>query len=160
MARPSRAGRAERRDRRAQDGLDTVTAMRRLLPHLVPVAMILAVVLGVALVLRRPSGLLTVVLAVMLVVPALWIGISALWPARADRTCPRCGADALERLDPETTTGVSCRACGWVDETASAWLLAEEEGPLEDAVLRQRGRLPSSSGKRRGPAVDSPRAAD
>ena len=31
-------------------------------------------------------------------------------------------------------------ACGWRDESASAWLLAEEEGPLEELVLAQRRR--------------------
>ena len=70
----------------------------------------------------------------------LWVALSALWPAKADRRCPKCGEDTLVRLDPDTTTGLRCSACDHVDPEATSWFLAEEEGPLEDLVLRQRGR--------------------
>ena len=81
----------------------------------------------------------------------VWIGISTLWPATADRSCPSCGEDGLERLDPQKTYGIRCRGCGFRDESVSAWLLAEEEGPLEEIVLRQRrdkGRERADRGER------------
>ena len=68
----------------------------------------------------------------------LWVGVSVFWPAKADRKCPRCEEEALERLDPDTTQGLKCASCGFVDEQATGWFLAEDEGPLEDLVLRQR----------------------
>lgn len=68
----------------------------------------------------------------------LWVLAASLWPAKADRTCPQCGEDALERLDPDTTMGLRCTACGHTDPTKSGWFLAEDEGPLEELVLRQR----------------------
>ena len=70
----------------------------------------------------------------------VWVLVSVFFPARADRSCPRCGEESLERLDRTRTTGIRCRACGFRDEQASAWLMAEEEGPLEEIVLRERGR--------------------
>ena len=69
----------------------------------------------------------------------------------AEKVIPR-----LERLDPKTTHGVRCRSCGFEDEAQSSWLLAEEEGPLEDIVLesRRRDRGPSKT------PVDSLRSRD
>ncbi len=68
----------------------------------------------------------------------LWVMASLLWPDRADRKCPECGLDTLERMDQESTMGLRCGSCGFEDETLSSWFLAEEEGPLEKIVLAQR----------------------
>jgi len=116
-----------------------------------PASFLLAVGLGVAIVMHRPLGLFAGVLIALAAVPVGWVLASALWPARAERRCPACGKDALARLDPRTTHGLVCSACGHRDESASAWLLAEEEGPLEKIVLAERGRSAPPS------AVDSPR---
>jgi len=117
----------------------------------VPPIALAAVGLGVWLGLKRPPLLFGLLAGTFLVVPVLWVLISALWPGKADRKCPACGKDALRRLDPRATTGLLCGACGFRDESASAWLLAEEEGPLEPLVLAQRERRRARSG------VDSPR---
>jgi DNA-directed RNA polymerase subunit RPC12/RpoP len=116
-----------------------------------PALFLLAVGLAVAIVLRRPISLFGAVLIGLAVVPVGWVLASALWPARAERRCPACGKDALQRLDERATQGLVCRACGFRDAHASAWLLAEEEGPLEKIVLAERGRGAPPS------AVDSPR---
>ena len=117
-----------------------------------PSFLLLAVLAGAAVARRGPSWLFGLVL-VLLVIPCVWVLISALLPARAERTCPRCGAERLARTDRRSTVGLVCRGCGWRDDSASAWLLAEEEGPLEDIVLAERGR------RRRSP-VDSPTKPD
>jgi hypothetical protein len=118
---------------------------------LVPPLALAAVGLGVWLGLKRPPLLFTLLAGTCLVVPVGWVLVSALWPGKADRRCPTCGKDALRRLDPRATTGLLCTACGHRDESASAWLLAEEEGPLEELVLAQR------DARRTRPGVDSPR---
>lgn len=105
-----------------------------------PALFLAAVLLGAWIVFARPFSLFGLVLAALASVPIVWVLVSALWPARAERRCPACGADALARLDVHATHGLVCRACAWRDESASAWLLAEEEGPLEELVLAQRGR--------------------
>ena len=69
-----------------------------------------------------------------------WILVSTLHPARADRTCPECGEEALKRLDPNTTRGVICASCGHEDADVSSWLFAEEETALEEIVLADRAR--------------------
>jgi hypothetical protein len=99
-----------------------------------------AVAAGTLLVRRGPDQIFGMVFGLVLGLGFLWIVVSALFPGQADRTCPGCGANSLERIDPDATHGLSCRLCSWRDETASAFLHAEEEGPLEDIVLRQRGR--------------------
>ena len=109
-----------------------------------------AVLVALWIVLARPP-LFGVVLALLVVVPAGYALVSALWPARAERRCPGCGADALARSDPRSTVGLRCTACSWSDDSASAWLLAEEEGPLEELVLAARGRRVR---------MDSPRRPD
>ncbi len=122
---------------------------------LVAPLLLLATAVGVSIVLRGSAALVGWLIAGMVLFAVGWIVISTLWPARADRGCPGCGEETLERLDPDATQGVVCRACGWRDESRSSWLLAEEEGPLEDIVLRQRGReRPARS------SVDTPLAAD
>jgi hypothetical protein len=116
-----------------------------------PAVFLLAVGAGVWIVFHRPLGLFAGVLAALAAVPVGWVIVSALWPARAERRCPSCGKDALARLDPRASHGLVCRACGHRDASASAWLLAEEEGALEEMVLTERGR------SRAGGTVDSPR---
>lgn len=94
---------------------------------------------GVLLVLRGPDRVFGLVFALVLALGLGWIVISSLFPARADRTCPSCGKPTLSRLDPRTTHGLRCRSCPWRDETASSFLLAEDDGaPFEDIVLRER----------------------
>lgn len=129
----------------------------RALAWLAPVAMLAAVVLALRIVRERPFQLAGLVLGVGLVAILAWIVTSVLWPARAERTCPACGRRALERIDPEATHGIVCSACGFRDETASAWLFAEEEGPLEEIVLRERRRRRGRRGARS--TVDSRRGA-
>lgn len=107
---------------------------------LVPLAMLAAVGLGSALALGLSRDAFGPIVGFLFAVPLLWVVISALWPARADRKCPACDRDTLERLDAEATYGISCSSCGFTDESQSSWLLAEEEGPLEEIVLEQRRR--------------------
>jgi Zn ribbon nucleic-acid-binding protein len=104
-----------------------------------PIALV-AVGVGLWLALRRPLVLFWCLLAGLVLVPVGWTLVSALWPGKAERNCPACRKDALARMDSSSTVGIRCTACGWRDESASAWLLAEEEGPLEEVVLAQRGR--------------------
>jgi len=108
-------------------------------PLLLPVGFLGAVAAGAWLLHQQPLGWFPWVLGTLIVVPVLWVLISALFPARAERACPRCAREALERSDPRTTHGLRCRECGWQDDSASAWLLAEEEEPaLERLVLADR----------------------
>jgi ribosomal protein L37AE/L43A len=75
-----------------------------------------------------------------------WILVTVLWPSRADRACPECRAEALERADAATASGLRCARCGWNDASASGWLLAEEEGAaLEELALAERRRRPNGS---------------
>lgn len=105
-----------------------------------PAALLATAAIPVLFVLRRPSGLFAWVAGGALTLLFLWIFVSTLWPARADRTCPECGEEGLERLSESSTHGLRCTRCEWSDETVSAWLLAEEEGPLEETVLEERRR--------------------
>lgn len=107
---------------------------------LVPPLMLAAVAAGVLFVLRGPDQIFGVVFGLVLGLGVLWILISTLFPAKADRTCPQCGTKSLERIDSDSTTGVHCAKCKWRDESASSFLFAEEEGPFEDIVLRERRR--------------------
>jgi ribosomal protein L37AE/L43A len=116
---------------------------------LVPLWILAAIVGARWLVLGEPRTLFLLGFVALAALPILWVIVSALWPARAERACPACKQDRLQRIDRGATVGVVCGACGWRDESASAWLLAEEEGPLEDVVLRQR--------RRARPPVDSSR---
>jgi len=125
-------------------------AGKALLAWLVPGLMLAAVLVGVLLVRGGSPAWFGAVALTLGILPAGWVLVSALFPARAERRCPACGQDALARRSPDATHGLRCRACGWADEAASAWLLAEEEGPLEHIVLAERGRA------RREGHVDSP----
>jgi hypothetical protein len=116
-----------------------------------------AVLGGTALVRIGSMTWFGALVGLLVVLPVAWVLVSSLHPAKADRGCPRCGAEAVVRAAPDTTHGLRCCACGWQDDAASAWLLAEEEGPLELTVLAQRGRaipgsthVPMDSPPRRG----------
>lgn len=114
---------------------------RRVLVALFPLVLLATVIGAIALARANPKALFVGLFVLAAALPLAWLTVSALWPARADRTCPTCGAAALERLDANSTHGLGCRACGWRDESASGWLLAEEEGPLEPLVLARRPRV-------------------
>ena len=91
------------------------------------------------LLLQAPGALFGWVFAGIGLAAAAWIGISVFWPARAERNCPICSERGLERLDPERTLGLRCAACGWTDEEASSWLLAEDEDvSVQELVVSQR----------------------
>jgi hypothetical protein len=106
---------------------------------LVAPLLLAATAAAMLLVLRGPDRMFAIAFGLVLALGLAWILVSSLLPAKADRTCPRCSRAALTRLDPRTTQGLRCRACGWRDESASSFLLAEEDGgDLEDIVLRQR----------------------
>ena len=71
-------------------------------------------------------------------------------PRLPSRACPACGEERLERLDPTTTMGVRCAACGHEDPEATGWFLAEDEGDdLEPLVLEQRRRKRAGGGRGR-----------
>ncbi len=129
-----------------------------LLSLLIPTALLASACLPLLFILRRPMGMVGWVGGLALTVGLLWIVTSVLWPGRAERGCPECREERLERLDPDSTIGVRCAGCGWSDPTLSSWLLAEEEGkPLETTVLRSRNRLPelgSDSDMDTGPGTD------
>lgn len=112
---------------------------RSLIVWCTPALFLAAVGLGAWIVLAQPP-LFGILLVLFVTLPVGWVLVSSLWPARAERGCPACGADALVRADPRATHGLACTACGFRDESASAWLLAEEEGPLEVLVLAARER--------------------
>jgi hypothetical protein len=95
---------------------------------------------AVRLVISGPDALFAWAAGAALASALAWVLVSVLFPASADRTCPACGQSALERLDRGSTRGLGCARCGWRDEAASSFLLAEEEGPLEHAVLAERRR--------------------
>ena len=121
------------------------TLLRRAAPWLLGPALLLGLVLAVALVVApgtwRPSlGKVRMAAGALFAVPVLWVVISALWPARADRTCPNCGQAGLRRLNRRSTRGIVCNRCDHRDPTRSSWFLAEEEGPLETTVLEERAR--------------------
>lgn len=118
---------------------------RRVLVALFPLVLLATVVGSIALARANPTALFVSLFVLAAVLPLGWVTVSALWPAKADRTCPTCGASALERLDAASTHGLACRACGWRDESASGWLLAEEEGPLEALVLARREPAPHAT---------------
>ena len=110
----------------------------RLAAWFLPPILLGSVFAGISLVFRGPDEWFGWTLAVLLGLGIGWVAVSALLPARADRRCPACGKEALRRLDPRTTRGVTCSACGYTDELASSFYLAEAEGPLEEIVLRER----------------------
>jgi hypothetical protein len=132
---------------------------KELVGWLAPLVLLGAALGGVALVRGGSTDWFGVILVALAGLPAAWVLVSALSPGKADRRCPACGREALARRSPDSAQGLRCNACGWADEEASAWLLAEEEGALDDIVLAERGRpaRSASAGARRGVAggVDS-----
>ena len=124
--------------------------LQRAAPWLVAPALLVALGLAYALLVAPDNkdialARLRYVAGALFVLPVLWVVISALWPARADRTCPACGAGTLRRLNRRSTRGVVCQRCDHRDATASSWFLAEEEGPLEPLVLEQREKKRSAA---------------
>jgi hypothetical protein len=117
---------------------------------LVAPLMLAAIFGGAALLFRAPSSLGGWVIGALVASAFLWVAAAIFFPARADRTCPRCGEPGLVRLDPETTRGLRCTRCDHEDREASAFLIAESEGPLEPAVLRDRARRSLSRAAGRG----------
>lgn len=101
---------------------------------------LLAVAAGMLFVRQGPGQAFAVTISILVGVVFLWVLVSVFSAARADKTCPRCGSEGLRQLDPETTLGVTCAECGFADETASSFYLAEEAGALEHTVMRERGR--------------------
>lgn len=100
----------------------------------------LCVVLGAVVLLRsNPEQLFTVVIAIVFALPILWGGISLFFPAHPDRRCPECNELALETTADDALYGLTCSACGHVDETATAWkFLEERDAPLEPLVIKAR----------------------
>lgn len=96
-----------------------------------------ATAVGLGLVLKSPDGLAVWVLGGAGGLALVWILCTTLWPSRADRTCPECGAEGLRRMDPATTRGLMCTACGHTDAEASGWFLAEEEGALDEVIAKR-----------------------
>jgi hypothetical protein len=111
------------------------------LGYLVAPLCLLAVAIGLWVLRAHPTWLFGGVVVAGLALALGWVFVSALWPAKANRTCPTCGEDRIERLDPTELRGLRCAACGWEDPNESAWFLAEdEEEALEDLVQAQRRR--------------------
>jgi hypothetical protein len=50
-----------------------------------------------------------------LLMPILWLTVSAMRPALPDRKCPKCGAEKLRLLTPGVREGVRCEACRFED---------------------------------------------
>lgn len=101
---------------------------------------LLAVAAGVLFVRQGPGPAFAVTISILGGVAVLWVLVSVFSAARADKTCPRCGSEGLRQLDPDTTLGVTCAACGFADEAASSFFLAEEAGSLEHTVMHERER--------------------
>lgn len=101
---------------------------------------LLAVAAGVLFVRQGPAQAFVVTISILVGTVLLWVLVSVFSAAKADKTCPRCGSEGLQQLDPDTTRGVTCAACGFADETASSFYLAEETGSLEHTVLLERRR--------------------
>ncbi|MDE0903307.1 MAG: hypothetical protein OSB42_01640 [Planctomycetota bacterium] len=112
---------------------------------LLPLILLGAVGLAAAILALGPDSILTWVGYGVAGLVLLWLGATTFWPARADRACPECGQESLERMDAKTTMGLVCTLCTYQDPQASGWFLAEEEETdLEDLVRQQRQALRDS----------------
>jgi hypothetical protein len=112
--------------------------------------MLAAVLCAAMLVLRGADRAFVAAVSILIGLSVLWILVSVLWPARADRTCPACGEAGLRRLNARSTRGVACLSCGHKDEEQSSFLLAEDDGDaLETIRLEER-----SKARARGPASE------
>lgn len=115
--------------------------IRSWIPLMMPLLFLGAIALATAIVALRPDSILTWVGFGGAGLVLLWLAATTFWPARADRSCPQCGQETLERMDPATTMGLRCTRCSFEDDAASGWFLAEEEEPdLDSLVRRQRGK--------------------
>ena len=111
-----------------------------LLGWLVPPLLLASTGFAVWIVKTGPAGMFGWVVGGLVVLALGWILVSALFPGKADRTCPACGRDTVVRID-ESTRGLVCKACHYRDDNASSFFLAEEEGALEPELLARRRRL-------------------
>jgi len=113
-----------------------------------PIALI-AIAAGLSIVRFSPGWIVATTLGLILGGAVLWVLVSSLAAAAPDRTCPACGQDSLERMDPATTRGVACGACDWSDPSRSAFYMAEEEEASIEAIViaerDQKTRRPSMS---------------
>jgi len=89
-------------------------------------------------VLQGPGDLFGYVMGGLIALALGWMLVSSFLSTRQDKHCPECGAESVGRLDPSTTLGLVCTACGWQDPEASSFYLAEEEGSLETLILEKR----------------------
>ena len=106
-----------------------------------------SVLVAIVVLFTTPSGLWQYIVGLMILGSLTWVAISSLWPGKPERKCPECGQEGLTRSDPETHRGIRCTRCGFEDESASSFMMAEEEGTLEEAVLRERGRAEELRGR-------------
>lgn len=122
---------------------------------LIPPAFLFATLLGVSIVLSGPVELWGFALTALLIVGVLWVLVSVFFPGRAELTCPRCSASALERLSQASVTGIRCSACGFEDPDASSWMIAEQEGvPLEGIVMENRRRKDAEDAAEQTPGAN------
>lgn len=92
-------------------------------------------VAGLAFLLVRDHAVgLAVALGVgAIVVPMLWMLVSAMRPAMPDRTCPRCGKESLRLLTPGVRQGVRCPECGFADAEMYCVYLIDVDDALDEA---------------------------
>ena len=110
-----------------------------LLQILMPLCMLASIGLVMILVIQPDEGPSPLIIGGILALLFGWIGISVLWPARADRRCQQCKTEYLQRMDPASALGLVCAQCGWSDATASGWYFAEEElDALEPLAMERR----------------------
>jgi hypothetical protein len=102
---------------------------------------------GILLVLRGPDRFFAWALASLFALALLWILISVFFPAAVERTCPSCGRESLRGLDPKSTRGVLCDACGHLDPYQSSFLFAEEEGTVAAIVRAERAGSSTQVGR-------------
>ncbi len=124
---------------------------------LIPIVLLGTVGLVVAFVVHPGGAPSPLVIGGIVVLLFAWIGVSVLWPARADRRCPDCKGDHLQRMDPTSAEGLRCPDCGWKDPSASGWYLAEEELEALEPLAMERRRAKASAGESkidRAPTAD------
>jgi len=105
---------------------------------LIAPTLIAATATGILFVLRGPDRFFGYAVAVLFALAVAWMLISVFFPAAPERKCPACGRESLGRMDASTLRGVECSECGYSDAEQSAFLMAEEEGSIESAVLSER----------------------
>jgi hypothetical protein len=107
---------------------------------LVAPLLLAAVAVSVLVVRGHPELLVGAALVVLFGLVFGWVAVSIFSPAVPDKDCPRCGDARIEPLEADSTQGIRCSGCGFVDPTASSFYLAEEKGTLARIVARQRRR--------------------